>query len=186
MPPSQIPLLGYALLGLIQQRPSSGYDLLKIFSETPMAGYSDSPGAIYPALRRLEDRKLVSGKVVAGTGLRVRKVLTLTPAGSAALTRWLAQPVELSDLANRLPELMLRFAFLEGVAGRAATLRFLLSFQQQVVSYIPSLQKHLQDHASQMPLSGRLALENGILGYQAQLQWASHAIQVYTQEEKAQ
>ena len=46
--------LGYALLGLIHQQPLSGYDVKKIFASTPMAGFSDSPGAIYPALRRLE------------------------------------------------------------------------------------------------------------------------------------
>ena len=47
-------LLGYALLGLIYQQPLSGYDVKKIFASTPMAGFSDSPGAIYPALRKLE------------------------------------------------------------------------------------------------------------------------------------
>ena len=47
-------ILGYALLGLIYQQPLSGYDVKKIFASTPMAGFSDSPGAIYPALRKVE------------------------------------------------------------------------------------------------------------------------------------
>jgi hypothetical protein len=36
-----------------------------------------------------------------------------------------------------------------------------------------------------MPASGRLALENGTLGYEAQLQWASRAIDFYKNREKA-
>src|SRR5258708_31023457 len=48
-------LLGFAILGMLHARPQSGYDLRKAFVATPMRLFSDSPGAIYPALRR--DRK---------------------------------------------------------------------------------------------------------------------------------
>ena len=65
MADSKIPSLGYALLGLLQ-KPSSGYDLRKVFSSTSMKTYSDSPGAIYPALRRLEHRGLVRGTIEEG------------------------------------------------------------------------------------------------------------------------
>jgi len=60
---TKVPLLGYALLGLIHQKPSSGYDLRKTFAETAMGNYSDSPGAIYPALERLESQGLVRGVI---------------------------------------------------------------------------------------------------------------------------
>ena len=56
---TKIPSLGYALLGLLQGKPSSGYDLRKIFSSTSMRTYSDSPGSIYPALLRLEKQGLM-------------------------------------------------------------------------------------------------------------------------------
>jgi DNA-binding PadR family transcriptional regulator len=69
MADSKIPSLGYALLGLLQ-KPSSGYDLRKVFSSTSMKTYSDSPGAIYPALRRLEHRGLVRGTIEEGSGMR--------------------------------------------------------------------------------------------------------------------
>src|SRR3954462_14165168 len=74
---SKIPSLGYALLGLLQQKPSSGYDLRKIFSSTSMKTYSDSPGAIYPALRRLEQEALIRGTIEEGSGLRRREVFQL-------------------------------------------------------------------------------------------------------------
>jgi DNA-binding PadR family transcriptional regulator len=181
---SEIALLGYALLGLLHQKPASGYDLRKIFTETPMAGYSDSPGAIYPALRRLEDQKLVHGTVESASGLRQRKVFSVTPAGMAALKKWLTSPFGQEDVARRLNELMLRFAFLDQVAGEAATLRFLQSFEAALNLYLPTLREFLEKHAASMPASGRLALENGTLGYEAQLQWASRAIDFYKNREK--
>ena len=49
--------LDYALLALIAQEPRSGYDLRKIYALTPLAHFSDSPGAVYPSLRRLERKR---------------------------------------------------------------------------------------------------------------------------------
>ena len=60
---STTPLLGYALLRLLYQKSRSGYDLRKVFAETAMGNYSSSPGAIYPALQRLEVDQLVLGRV---------------------------------------------------------------------------------------------------------------------------
>src|SRR5690606_8869973 len=63
MTPGRAPrtTLEYALIGLIRECPRSGYELRKVFVETAMAGYSGSPGAIYPALRRLEADGLIEG-----------------------------------------------------------------------------------------------------------------------------
>ena len=104
-------LLGYALLGLLYGKESSGYDLRKIFTETPMGNFSDSPGAIYPALRRLHERKLISASRAGSAAKRKRRVFRLTPLGVAELRNWLMSPVEQSDVANRMNVLMLRFAF---------------------------------------------------------------------------
>jgi hypothetical protein len=47
-------------LSLIRLRqPCSGYDLRGFFAGQPMATFSDSPGSIYPALKRLEKSGLV-------------------------------------------------------------------------------------------------------------------------------
>jgi len=182
---SGITLLGYALLGLIQQKPASGYDLRKIFAETPMGTFSDSPGAIYPALLRLEQRKLIQGTIEAGSGLRQRKLLRLTVAGHAELKTWLSAPITQDDLSHRSNELMLRFAFLDHMLGEAATLRFLRSLEAELRIYVPGLQAFLKSHGPKMPISGRLALESGVLGYEAQLRWASRAVSVYEQKIKA-
>ena len=80
--------LAFALLGLIWQEPRSGYDLRKFFSSTPMISFSDSPGAIYPALHRLELRGLVRGHVEERSGLRRRRIFQLTARGRAEFKRW--------------------------------------------------------------------------------------------------
>ncbi len=72
--PSLTPL-GYALLGLVRLRPRSGYDLRRVFESTPMAYFSSSPGAIYPALGRLERGGLIAGKVDGRQPLRPRPCL---------------------------------------------------------------------------------------------------------------
>ena len=45
--------LDYLLVGLLSGGPRSGYDLRRQIGDSPLRVYSDSPGAIYPALRRL-------------------------------------------------------------------------------------------------------------------------------------
>ena len=178
-------LLGYALLGLLHQKPASGYDLRKIFAETPMGNFSDSPGAIYPALRRLEEKKFVRSVVEKRAGIRLRKLLTVTPAGLSELSAWLQEPLEQADVATRLNEIMLRFSFADSVVGEAGTLHFLQSFEQQLKIYVPGLQKLHKLNSAKMPTSAALALENGVLGYEAQLKWVQHAIAVYKRKVKS-
>ena len=114
---STISVLGYALLGLVQHKPSSGYDLRKIFTDTAMGSYSDSPGAIYPALERLEKRGLLEGNVEERAGLRRRKLYKLTSSGDRELKQWLSRPITRGDVVRGLGELMLRFAFMERAIG---------------------------------------------------------------------
>src|SRR3954469_13448892 len=133
---SKGPSLGYALLGLLQQKPSSGYDLRKIFSSTSMKTYSDSPGAIYPALRRLEREALIQGAIEEGSGLRRRQVFQLTGKGRAELKNWIAQPITPGDLTHGFGDIVLPFAFSETAAGPAASLDLLKSLHAALKPHI--------------------------------------------------
>jgi DNA-binding PadR family transcriptional regulator len=174
--------LAFALLGLVSQKPCSGYDLRKFFSSTPMTSFSDSPGAIYPALRRLERRGLIRGQVEAGKGRRERRLFQVTPRGQAEFRRWLLQSVTRNDVVHHPDALMLRFAFMDESMGRATALRFLKAFHKELASYIPTLHQYLKANRSAMPLSGRLALESGILGYETLFHWTEAAIAAYQKE----
>jgi len=178
---SDIPLLGYALLGLINLNPSSGYDLRKIFAETAMGNYSSSPGAIYPALERLEKQKLIRGAVEDSAGLRRKRLYRLTAGGTAALKGWLSKPVEQSGVMRGANELMLRFSFMEYVLGPPAVVAFLGEFRAALKAYVSYLESYARANASQMPLSGRLALESGIRGYRGMYEWTGYAIRAYRQ-----
>jgi PadR family transcriptional regulator, regulatory protein AphA len=181
MNPSKIPSLGYALLGLLQ-KPSSGYDLRKVFSSTSMKSFSDSPGAIYPALNRLEQRGLIRGKVEAGSGLRRRQLFRLTPKGLSELKKWITRPITREDLHWAQPEILLRFAFAHTAVGPAAAIRFLKSLEAALKNYVPSLHDELRAMKSTMPLSASLAFQCGIRGAESLLEWTRFAISAYEKE----
>lgn len=180
--PHEISRLGYVLLGLLHASPSSGYDLRKVFALTPMSTFSDSPGAIYPALRRLERAGFVSGRVKGGSGSRRRQVFQLTSTGTAALKQWLIRPLEHEDVVRRMPELALRFAFMDLVVGKRGSIRFLKSLERELKAYVPTLRQHLESTKSRMRLSSRLALESGIRVYETHLRWARESITAYEKE----
>src|SRR5260370_1917063 len=98
MKAADISKLGYALLALLQQQPSSGYALRKIFSSTAMNTYSDSPGAIYPALQRLQQQGVIRGSVEESAGLRLPQMFRLTPQVLAALKHSINRPVLRPDV----------------------------------------------------------------------------------------
>ena len=178
-PPSNISVLGYALLGLVQQKPSSGYDLRKIFTETAMGSFSNSPGAIYPALERLERHGAIASEVKDSAGLRRRRVYRLTAQGKREFKQWLAQPITRDDVVRGTGELMLRFAFMEEALGAQAAITFLSKLRAELNAYVPGLKAYLQQQGPQMPLSGMLALDSGIRNYETLQQWVEHAIQTY-------
>ncbi len=172
-------LLGYALLGLLHQHAMSGYDLRKIFTTTAMGSFSDSPGAIYPALKRLEGQGLIRGTEEASTGQRKRRVFKITREGLAELKRWLTGPVTRNDIIRGLGTLMLRFAFMDQVTGPGHSADFLRCFAEQIAAYLPELERFLEANRAKMPLSARLALESGIQEYALRLKWARTAITQY-------
>ncbi|MGO9865297.1 MAG: PadR family transcriptional regulator [Terriglobales bacterium] len=171
--------LGYALLGLLQQNPASGYALRKLFSTTALMTYSDSPGAIYPALTRLERQGLIRGKIESGPGMRRRQMFRLTARGAAELKKWVTRPLVHADVVRGLDEVMLRFGCSGQVGGPAVSVRLLKSLEAELTAYIPGLHQQLSAGKATMPTSGRLALESGIRGYECLLQWTRYALATY-------
>jgi DNA-binding PadR family transcriptional regulator len=181
MKKTEISALGYALLGLINLEASSGYELRKIFAETAMGNYSSSPGAIYPALKRLESQRLIRGEVEDSAGLRRRRIYHATPAGGAKLRQWLSKPIEQGDVMRGAQELMLRFSFMDHALGNDAAVSFLQNFRVVLKIYLSSLEAYARENSNQMPLSGRLALESGIRGYRGMYEWTAYAVRAYRQ-----
>jgi DNA-binding PadR family transcriptional regulator len=171
--------LEFALLGLVHQQPMSGYGLRKVFASSAMGGFSDSPGAIYPALGRLEKRGLVTGTVQETSSLRRRRVFKITPAGLAAFKMWLKKSVTRDDVIRRIGGLMLRFAFMDQALGPERSAPFLMEYAKEVSGYVSELQSYLESHSNKMPTSARLALECGVQEYQTRLKWAKSSLAIY-------
>lgn len=182
--PLSIPPLGYALLGLIQQKASSGYDLRKIFSSTSLKSYSDSPGAIYPALQRLAKQGLIRGSIEAGNGLRRRQVFHLTSRGAAELKKWISQPISPDDLTGGYEEIILRFAFSDTAAGAGASVQLLKSLQSALPAQVASLHAEFEASRRFMSTSGRLAFESGIRGTEQLFEWTEYALATYEKESR--
>jgi len=164
--------LGYALMGLISEKPSTGYALRKVFETTPMGTYSSSPGSIYPALAGLERQGLVETR---GGDARGKGPFHLTPAGDEAFQAWLVAPVNGKDL----PTAMLRFAFLGAHPDRSLTVAFLDRFAAAANEEAQGLQAFLDgDFGRAMPLQSRLAVEQGRRQFESSAGWAVWARQV--------
>jgi len=137
------------LLGLIASEPRSGYGLKKMFNASPAGIYQPSPGALYPALRRLEDRGLLQAEKQVSSGRRSQRLYQVTEAGQAVHLDWLRQPVVPDTVATDLGLHMMRFALMEN---------------------------HLEREAHHVPQHARLALQHGIVTHRASLEWAHSAL----------
>jgi DNA-binding PadR family transcriptional regulator len=85
----------FALLGLLLAKPAHGYDLARRFASGSALGdvIHLSPSHLYALLARLERDGLITGEVHDAGKLPQRRVYRLTPAGEAAVQRWIDEPV---------------------------------------------------------------------------------------------
>jgi DNA-binding PadR family transcriptional regulator len=173
--------LDATLLGLLDQAAQSGYDLRRAFVQTPLKHFSQSPGAIYPALRRLEKRGLVAAVTAARRGGRRRRALRITAAGRRALAAWVGQPLTRADVVWRMDELALRFAFMEQTHTPARALRFLADLEREVRAYLAELRRYRASAAPAMSRTGLLAFDSGVAGYEGQARWAQVAAKTLKQ-----
>jgi DNA-binding PadR family transcriptional regulator len=165
------------LLGLIASEPRSGYGLKKMFNTSPAGVYQPSPGALYPALRRLEDRGLLQAEQTVSSGRRSQRLYHVTEAGRAAHVDWLRQPVVPDTVATDLGLHMMRFALMENHLERAAVLAFLGDLADALDSFVSGVEQFVASSRGQsLPQHALLALEHGIVTHRASLEWAHSAL----------
>ena len=170
-------LLDFAILGLIQDQPLSGYGIRKVFEETAMGNYSNSPGTIYPAIKRLEKFELVEKAAQKDTG---KTAFQITKMGLSELKKWLTRPIEKKEVEKKLDELLLRFAFMENLVSKQQKIQFLHALQDLLKNYVQELQGYYSKESDQMPLHARLAFQHGIETNKTTLKWCKKTILVVT------
>lgn len=161
----------------------SGYDLRKVFAETALGNYSSSPGAIYPALARLEKEGFVESEEDRSKALRPRKLYRPSAKGKQVFRDWLVQDVTLEDVSRNFDELMLRFAFHSVLGSFEATRRFLEGVAQQADAYVDELKMQRKIFPKEAPVHSRLALEAGIGQYRTSARWARKALDHFKEDE---
>jgi DNA-binding PadR family transcriptional regulator len=160
--------LELALLGLIRQEARSGYALRKAFDSVFLGGLSDSPGAIYPALRRLRSAGLIDAP--SAHSARKTEVFRITTAGRRALRAALEMPVSPSESHERL---LLRFAFMDLELDAAAIAAFLRSYGTLAAQRA----ERLRTRRSAVGLGmAALALEHEIDVSVTRAKWAERAV----------
>lgn len=175
---TRLTALDHALLGIVDIEPVSGYDIHRLFSTSPMAAFSSSPGAIYPALDRLEKKGLLRATLDASTPTRPRRVYSMTEAGEAALEVWLREPVSRDELVRNPRVPVLRFSLAERRLSRSACVGYLEGFLRAVALHVEELRAYVASLPSGEQLHPRLAVEHGVESYECQARWAERAIEV--------
>lgn len=167
--------LGFALLGLLHQAQRSGYDLRKAFTATPLAHFRDSPGAIYPALRRLRRQGFIEPLTEERPSGRRRQAFQLTPAGRRAFLAWLQAAPTRDEVVRDMDALVMRLGFMSQALPASAVLSYVDALRAEVEAYLVELERFLATAGGQMPLSARLAFESGLEGFRACAGWATRA-----------
>jgi DNA-binding PadR family transcriptional regulator len=164
------------LLGVIAVEPRSGYGLKKMFNASPASVYQPSPGALYPALRRLEARGLLRAEKRVSSGRRALRLYHVTQAGRSAHLDWLRQPVATATVAADLGLHLMRFAVMERQLGREAVLAFLNDLAGALDSFVSGVEQYLASGAQSSHRQAELAIEHGIAVHRASLEWARSAL----------
>jgi DNA-binding PadR family transcriptional regulator len=90
----QLPAVAYALLGMLAREPLSGYDIARQLRQALRFFWQAPHSQIYPELARLEALGLVTHIRVEQRERPDKKICSITPAGRAALARWVVEPPE--------------------------------------------------------------------------------------------
>jgi DNA-binding PadR family transcriptional regulator len=162
------------LLGVIIQEPRSAYGLKKMFSSSPASVYQPSPGALHPALRRLEQRGLLRAELQVSSGRRELRLYRATAAGRAMNRDWLRQPVNPDTVGSDLGLQLMRFAQMEGQLTRPEVLAFLDGLARALGGFVEGMEKLVA--AGTLPNQhAELAVRHGIAIHRASLEWARSA-----------
>lgn len=97
--------LGYVILELLERKPLSGYDVKKRFVSSMSLGWYAHDSQIYPMLRQLEQKGLVTSRKEASSSGPDRRIYSITATGHEELLCWLASPF---DDTRQKSELMMR------------------------------------------------------------------------------
>lgn len=109
--------LELAVLGLVSKgAPCTTYWIRRQFQGSPSSYFSGSAGAVYPAVRRLEQRRLIAA-TTERKARRASRRYRLTPSGKRAIKAWLLPPLPAADVAFTMDPVRTRVYYLEALTA---------------------------------------------------------------------
>ena len=167
---TRLSTLNYLLLGLLSRRPGTGYQLCRTIEQTPMALLSDSPGAIYPALKKLARLHLIE-KTEQESGRKGIHPFVATAAGVRALEGWIVGPMDPSAMVKNPSLMLLRLSFIDlvDVGQRQRVMEQYVTGLTQTVS---NLSAFLEGTNGALADGGAMAFDLALTMLKAQLKWA--------------
>ena len=128
--------LDHILLGLLRD-PATGYDLGNTFSENVRHFWSAELSQIYPALKRLEQRRMLRSRVEPSPKGPNRRVYSLTGDGRAELLRWLrGGPAVGTERFAYLAQLY----FMDAIGDIQETRAFMAALRDHLAGWLAGLQ----------------------------------------------
>lgn len=168
-----LPVTTYAVLGQLAGGPRSGYEIKRLLEDSAAHFWHASYSQIYSELRRLSDLGLAGEEHVRQDARPDKRVYTITPAGRAALERWLREPWGLASLKD---ESLVKLTLADPLppALVAGELRRLKAAHER-------RQAEFEDRIAALPADAgpylALALRKGVHAQRAFAAWCQEAIE---------
>jgi DNA-binding PadR family transcriptional regulator len=158
------------VLGVVwQEGPLTAYEIAKPFAESQSSYWSGSAGAIYPLVKRLEEKGLVRGDVTQWNS-RKKRTFTITDEGLAELRTWLSPPFPDSAGAASFDPIRTRLSFLEALPKRTRR-RFLDDAERVIREQLAILEEFEAAERDRGAHLSAITAVGAVFELQARLEW---------------
>ena len=175
--------LPHILLGMLNES-ASGYDLKRRFGQSLKHFWRAELSQIYPTLKKLEERGLLSNRLEASDKGPPRRIYRRTRAGTAAVREWLLSGPQVG--AERIAHLA-QVYFLGQLGDHERALAFFEELKRYVKGWLGELQAIDRGWGADDPrypdalpddlFYGQLTLRNGLKKLVAQVAWCEECIE---------
>jgi DNA-binding PadR family transcriptional regulator len=129
--------LEVALLALLSIRPMTGYEILRHHARALEPWWETPRTQIYPKLRELQKRGLIEHEYVVQESKPNKRLYSIGPAGSQALSSWLASTICVPEMRHHM---MMRL-FLGNLLPIEETCRLLTDYRDRMAARAESFRQ---------------------------------------------
>jgi DNA-binding PadR family transcriptional regulator len=170
--------LVHAILSALIERACSGYDLAKQFDGSVGFFWQATHQQIYRELSTLEEKELISAKIISQEGRPDKKLYHVTEQGRKFLADWIAKPSSMNSVKDELLVKLFAGHLVEKEIIIAELERHRNQHLERLSAYKQIEQKYFADPQS-LDIDEKfryLTLRNGIRYEQEWLAWCDEAI----------